>query len=91
MWRVYRNKRISVIVPAYNEERLLPEVIHTMPDFVDTIYVIDDGSTDETPEIARSFNDSRMQHISHDQNRGVGAAIVSGYRRVLEDGTPTLL
>jgi cellulose synthase/poly-beta-1,6-N-acetylglucosamine synthase-like glycosyltransferase len=41
---MYRGKSVAVVVPAYNEEKLLGRVIETMPDFVDRIYVVDDCS-----------------------------------------------
>ena len=42
------DRRIGVVIPAYNEEKLIGRVIETMPDYVDRIYVIDDCSNDET-------------------------------------------
>lgn len=49
---MYNGKHIAVVVPAYNEEAFVGEVIETVPDFVDRIYPVDDCSTDRTwPEI----------------------------------------
>ena len=45
---MYRGRSIGVVVPAFNEEMLISKVIETMPDYIDKIYVIDDGSTDKT-------------------------------------------
>ena len=45
---MYRGKTIVVIVPAYNEEKLIGKVIETIPAFVDHIVVIDDASRDQT-------------------------------------------
>ena len=85
---MYRGKRVGVVVPAYNEELHIGAVLAGMPDYVDGVYVIDDCSTDRTREIAGQwvFPDSRVQLMSHARNQGVGAAIVSGYRRCLADG-----
>ncbi len=85
---MYRGHRIGVVVPAYNEEMLIGETLSGIPDYVDKIYVVDDGSTDRTTEIVKEFakKDSRIILIRHERNRGVGAAIVSGYKRALEDG-----
>ncbi|MFD1571298.1 glycosyltransferase family 2 protein [Halorubrum laminariae] len=47
---MYRDHTIGVVVPAYNEEGLIGNVIRTMPGFVDRIYVVDDCSTDGTLE-----------------------------------------
>jgi glycosyltransferase involved in cell wall biosynthesis len=85
-WNMYRGRLIGVVVPAYNEELLIANVIETMPDYVDRIYVIDDCSTDNTYQAASRFQkDHRLMIIRHIKNRGVGAAIITGYDRALND------
>jgi glycosyltransferase involved in cell wall biosynthesis len=79
-------KRVAVVVPAYDEERLVVAVIGGIPELVDRIYVVDDGSRDGTADAARAAGDPRVEVLAHERNEGVGAAIVTGYRRVLEDG-----
>jgi glycosyltransferase involved in cell wall biosynthesis len=76
-------KTVAVVVPAYDEEKLLPETLAGIPEFVDRIYVVDDASKDGTAEAAAS--DERVQLLRHEQNRGVGAAIVTGYRQAIAD------
>jgi glycosyltransferase involved in cell wall biosynthesis len=80
-------KRVAVVVPAYNEAVLLPETLAGIPGFVDRVYVVDDASTDATAERARAAgaSDPRIVLVSHERNSGVGAAIVSGYRRAIEE------
>ena len=78
-------KRVAVVVPAYDEARLVGETLAGIPDFVDRIYVVDDASRDGTGEQARARGDSRVEVIRHERNRGVGAAIATGYRRALEE------
>jgi glycosyltransferase involved in cell wall biosynthesis len=78
-------KRVAVVVPAHNEEELVLATLQGIPGFVDRIYVVDDASTDATAERARSVGDPRVEVIAHDRNRGVGAAIVSGYKRALAE------
>jgi len=77
--------RIGVVVPAYNEERLIGETLSGMPPYVTRIYVVDDCSTDKTPDVIKGMSDKRIVHIRHEVNRGVGAAIVTGYKKALED------
>lgn len=76
-------KSIAVVVPAHNEEALIEETLRSIPDFVDRIIVVDDASTDKTPdkvkEIARE--DQRVELIEHEMNQGVGGAIVTGYKK----------
>jgi glycosyltransferase involved in cell wall biosynthesis len=79
-------KRVAVVVPAYDEERLVGETLRGIPDFVDRIYVVDDASRDATAARAGDVGDPRVEVIRHERNAGVGASIVSGYRRALEDG-----
>jgi glycosyltransferase involved in cell wall biosynthesis len=79
-------KRVAVVVPALDEERLIGTTLGGIPDFVDRILVIDDASGDGTAERARASGDPRVEVVSHDRNQGVGAAILTGYRRALDQG-----
>ena len=79
-------KRVAVVVPAFDEERLIGTTLSGIPEFVDRILVIDDASRDATAELARASGDPRVEVISHELNQGVGAAILTGYRRALEEG-----
>ncbi len=80
---MYENRRISVVVPAHNEERQITRVIDTMPDFVDTIVIINDVSKDRTSDVVRShpaYGTSRIVLLEHEVNQGVGGAIATGYK-----------
>ena len=72
-------KRVAVVVPAHDEEELIAVTLAGIPAFVDRIYVVDDGSHDATVERARAGGDARVEIVVHERNRGVGAAIVTGY------------
>ena len=78
-------KTIAVVVPAFDEQELIAEMLAGIPGFVDRIVVVDDGSRDATVERARAFDDSRIEVIAHGRNTGVGAAIVTGYKRALAE------
>ena len=78
-------KRVAVVVPAYDEERLVGETIKGVPDFVDRIYVVDDASRDGTGAQTASAGDPRVELIRHERNLGVGGAIATGYRRALAE------
>jgi len=81
---MYDGKSVAVVVPAYNEEALIASTVSTIPAFVDRIIVVDDGSNDGTVEKARNA-DPRVDLIVHERNQGVGAAIVTGYKRAIAE------
>jgi len=84
---MYKNNKIAVIIPAYNEEKLISKTITTIPDFVDQIIVVDDGSSDNTYEIVKSLQkkySNKLILIKHEKNLGVGGAIKTGYKKALE-------
>lgn len=86
---VYREKSIGLVVPAFNEERFIADVIETAPDFVDQIIIVDDGSKDSTGQIAKEYvekDEGRVSLLRHGARSGVGAAIVTGYRASLRKG-----
>ena len=84
----YRGKRIAVVVPAYNEEALIGEVLDGIPEYVAKVYAVNDGSADMTGAIIEDYarRDPRIVPIHHNPNRGVGAAITTGYLQAVEDG-----
>ncbi|OQX65549.1 MAG: ribonuclease BN [Anaerolinea sp. 4484_236] len=81
---MYKNKTVAVVVPAYNEEKLIGQVIETMPGFVDHIVVVEDHGEDNTAELVREQyaekDPERIILIEHEDNQGVGAAIATGYK-----------
>jgi len=78
---MFKDNKIGVVVPAYNEEKLISRTIETMPDFVDKIIVVDDKSKDSTPEIVKKIaeKNDKVVNIRHNVNKGVGGAISTGY------------
>jgi dolichyl-phosphate beta-glucosyltransferase len=79
---------LSVIIPAYNEERRLPATLKKLTAYLSDrpfshdIWVIDNGSTDRTPEVVREFARSYPAlHLEHIAVRGKGAAVRAGMLR----------
>ena len=82
---MYQGYKLGIVVPAYNEAKLISETLESMPQSADRIYVVDDGSTDNTRQIIQGFNGERFCMLSNGHNRGVGAAIATGYKKALEE------
>ncbi len=80
------DKKISVIVPAFNEELLIKKTIYSIPNDVDKIIVINDASTDSTKEIVENeaLSNEKLILINHEKNSGVGAALITGYKKSIE-------
>lgn len=74
---MYRGHSVAVVMPAYNVESHVGRAIRSVPDYVDLLVVVDDGSHDGTA--ARVPADDRLVLLRHPRNRGVGAAIATGY------------
>jgi glycosyltransferase involved in cell wall biosynthesis len=80
---MYRHQKISVVVPAYNEETQITRVIDTMPVWVDAIVIVNDCSKDRTSEVIRAnaqYATGRVILLEHAKNQGVGGAIATGYK-----------
>ncbi|MBN3267452.1 glycosyltransferase family 2 protein [Bordetella bronchiseptica] len=86
---MYKNHRITVVVPAHNEETQIGRVITTMPDCVDDIVIVNDCSRDRTSEIIRTYqvDHPRVVLLEHEKNQGVGGAIATGYEWARDNGT----
>jgi dolichol-phosphate mannosyltransferase len=80
--------RIAVVIPAYNEERHIADVIATVPAFVRHIIVVEDCGQDRTADVVEQIaaDDSRVLLVRHEKNQGVGGAMVSGFRQAIELG-----
>lgn len=83
--------KVAVIVPAYREAALIGETLAGIPEWVDTIYVVDDASDDATWDTLTRIDNPRLVPLRHSQNLGVGAAIVTGYQTALRDGADILV
>jgi len=86
---MYQQLRVAVVIPAFNEEQAISRAIRGVPDFVAGVLWVEDASSDDTGLVARAAGLARggtVEIITHAHNRGVGAAIVTGYRRALALG-----
>ncbi len=88
-----KNVSLLVVIPALNESRTITDVIRRIPRSIPgitevSILIVDDGSTDDTVELARAAG---AQVVSHPRNRGVGSAFQTGVERAIASGADYLL
>jgi glycosyltransferase involved in cell wall biosynthesis len=83
---MYKGQSITVIIPCLNEEQAIERVLRRLPDFVDQVIVVDNGSTDRTSDVARSLGAS----VIREDVRGYGRAYKTGFARATGDVVVTL-
>ncbi|MBN2430092.1 MAG: glycosyltransferase family 2 protein [Acidobacteria bacterium] len=83
---MYKGNQITVVIPCLNEEAGIPLVLGNIPDFVDEVIVVDNGSTDRTAEIARSMG----AQVIHEKIPGYGRAYKTGLANARGDIIVTL-
>ena len=74
------NDKAVVVIPVYNHGTRISDVVHAVSTLAYPLIVVDDGSTDSTPEILAALDKQNLTVISHPQNRGKGAALLSAFR-----------
>ncbi len=83
---MYKNLRITVVIPCLNEEQGVQKVLAEVPAFVDEVIVVDNGSTDRSAEVAHSMGAIVVSELS----RGYGRAYKTGFSRATGDIIVTL-
>lgn len=84
-------ERIAVIIPMYRVASYIQDVIRGIPDWVHLIVAVDDASPDDSAGLARQVNDPRLVIVCHDQNQGVGGAMLTGMACALDLGATVLV
>jgi glycosyltransferase involved in cell wall biosynthesis len=83
---MYKSQKITVIIPCLNEEQGIESVLRRMPEFVDEVIVVDNGSTDRTSDIARGFG----AKVIRENVRGYGRSYKTGFASAAGDIIVTL-
>src|SRR6266550_2816539 len=78
--------RIAVVVPCYNVEKHIIDVVDTIPDYVSDVILVNDGSKDGTGELISLAAGGRVLAIQLAQNQGVGEAMLTGFARAADMG-----
>ncbi|OFX14808.1 MAG: glycosyl transferase family 2 [Alphaproteobacteria bacterium RIFOXYD12_FULL_60_8] len=76
--------KTAAVIPCYRAAAHVAQVIAAMPSDIEHIIVIDDACPQKSGDVAESLGDSRVVVVRHPVNKGVGGAVVSGYRKALE-------
>ncbi|MBN1456381.1 MAG: glycosyltransferase family 2 protein [Sedimentisphaerales bacterium] len=76
----------AVVIPAYKVISTVTKVVNSIPEFIDFIIVVDDKCPEGSGKKAESLDNPRVTVIYHDKNKGVGAAVKSGYQKAMELG-----
>jgi glycosyltransferase involved in cell wall biosynthesis len=89
----FKSFSIAAVIPAYRVEREIEAVLRGLPAYLKYIIVVDDASPDHTGDLvaALSKRDRRLVLLRHARNRGVGGAMVSGFRKALELGAQVVV
>jgi glycosyltransferase involved in cell wall biosynthesis len=83
---MYKDFKIGTVVLAYNVGDRLEKTVRGVPGFVDRVYVVDDGSRDNTAASMEALADRGVSLIRHERNMGPGAAMATGCRAAFNDG-----
>ncbi|MFI5303693.1 MAG: glycosyltransferase family 2 protein [Nitrospiria bacterium] len=89
--QAYKIFKIAVVIPCFNVEKHIQEVILEIPPFVDLIVAVNDASYDRTPNILNSIQDPRLRVLHHSKNKGVGGAILTGFQKAISEGSEILV
>lgn len=82
-----KNSKIAVVLPCYKSSAQVIGVLERIPADVFKIYCVDDACPEQTGEhIKKNTDDKRVKVINHEQNQGVGGAVMTGYAQALKDG-----
>lgn len=84
--------RIAVVIPSYRVTCHLANVVARMPALVWRIYIVDDACPDGSGKFAEeNLHDSRIIVLYHEENQGVGGAVMTGYRAAINDGAEVIV
>lgn len=85
---MYRGKKISLVIPAYKEAKLIKPTLESVPQLIDKVYVVDDVSPDDQNAVIESCaeKDPRITLLRHTVNQGPGGGIITGYLQSSKEG-----
>uniref|UniRef100_UPI0018F0E212 glycosyltransferase n=1 Tax=Vibrio cholerae TaxID=666 RepID=UPI0018F0E212 len=81
------NKKVAVVIPCYRVSSQIEKVIDRIPSYVDMIYGVDDCCDQQSGKLVEEkYPQELVCVIYNEKNQGVGGAVVSGYKKAIDDG-----
>lgn len=80
------NKSIAVVVPCYKVEKHIIQVVNSIPEYVDTVILVNDASPDATLDIITNLvkENPKITVLNHEENQGVGGSMITGFAEALK-------
>lgn len=83
---------IAVVIPCYKVKKYVLEVLSKIGPEVDRIYIVDDSCPESSGNyVVENCADSRVKVLFHKQNKGVGGAVITGYKQAISDGATIII
>jgi glycosyltransferase involved in cell wall biosynthesis len=87
-----KTHQIGVVIPCYKVKDQILDVLKGIGKEVSRIYVVDDACPEQTGNFVKSqTKDKRVEVLFHEQNQGVGGAVITGYKAALADGVQVIV
>ena len=90
---MYRKLETAVVIPCYNEEKMITQTIKKIPEYIDHIIAVNDASTDNTIEVLNKLKKqySKLIIVDNKVNQGVGGALIAGYDYAIKNTKATAI
>ena len=90
---MYRKLETAVVIPCYNEEKMITQTIKKLPKYIDHIIAVNDASTDDTIGVLNKLKkqNNRLIVVDNETNQGVGGALIAGYNYAIEHTKATAI
>lgn len=90
---MYRKLETAVVIPCYNEEKMITQTIKKIPEYIDHIIAVNDASTDNTIGVLNKLKKqySKLIIVDNKVNQGVGGALIAGYDYAIKNTKATAI
>jgi glycosyltransferase involved in cell wall biosynthesis len=88
---VFRDLKVAVVIPCYGVSRHIVDVVRTLPDLVDRVVLVDDGSPDDLAGAVGALLSERIVLLRHPTNQGLARAMVTGFQKAIALGVDVVV